>query len=147
MPARRVSEAVQRKMAQAAFEWNAPQAVVLSGLPMPPSANNIFANVPGRGRVKSDRYRTWKQAAGWCVKAQINGARIRGPVALTYTIEDGGSRADLGNLEKALTDLLVELNVIDGDGPKTVRSIKLQWGAVTGACVRVDRVPRLEVVA
>lgn len=138
----RTSVTLQRKMAQAAFIYSAPSVpgpIVLSGLPMPPSVNNLFANVPGRGRVKSDRYRIWKQAAGWEVQGQIKAARIGGPVEITYTLEDGGSKADLGNHEKALTDLLVDLRVIDGDGPQIVRAIKLQWGAVTGACVRIDR--------
>lgn len=139
MPARRPSLAVQRKMAQAAFEWNAPQSITLSSLPMPPSVNHLYANVPGKGRVKAERYRTWRNAAGWEIRRQIVGSRIPGPVSLTYTLEDGGSRADLGNHEKALTDLLVEMNVIDGDGPETVRAIKLQWGAVSGACVKVER--------
>ncbi len=28
-------------------------------LPYPPVLNNLYANVPGKGRVKSERYRAW----------------------------------------------------------------------------------------
>jgi hypothetical protein len=37
---------------------------------MPPSVNTIYANVPGKGRVKSARYKTWLKAAGWDIAAQ-----------------------------------------------------------------------------
>lgn len=110
--------------------------IKLTKIPTPPSTNTLFANIPGKGRIKSDRYRTWRNAAGWEVQAQ-KPARIKGPVHLTYTYEEGATRADLGNLEKAATDMLVDLGIIDGDGPKVVRSIKLQWGAGPGMTVEV----------
>lgn len=110
--------------------------ILLTGIPMPPSANNAFLNVPGRGRVKTKRYRTWANAAGWEVRRQ-RPQRVRGAVNLTYTIEEAATKADIGNLEKGLTDLLVDLGLIEGDGPSVVRSIKLQWGSAPGVTIEV----------
>ena len=124
--------------------------VVLTNLPIPPSTNNLFANNPGGGRFKSDLYRTWRSACGWEVRRQ-RAARVKGPVSLTYTFERHGTRADLGNLEKAMTDLLVELCIIDGDGPEIVQEITLRWGAIQGAQIRIEpakvAVPLLERAA
>jgi Holliday junction resolvase RusA-like endonuclease len=112
--------------------------ILLTGISMPPSANNCFFNLPNGGRARSKRYDTWRNAAGWEIKLQRQPS-IKGPVNITYTYEDGGTRADLGNLEKAPTDLLVHLCLIEGDGPKVVRSIKLQWGAVEGLQIEVRK--------
>ena len=45
-------------------------AIVLAGLALPPSANQLFANVASKGRVRSERYRAWAQVAGWQIKTQ-----------------------------------------------------------------------------
>lgn len=113
--------------------------IYLKGLFLPPSLNNAYINVIGGGRRKSKRYATWRNACGWEVRAQ-KPQRVRGPVNLTYTFEEGATKADLGNLEKAVTDLLVDLNLIDGDGPSVVRSIKLQWGKSDGLTIEVRAV-------
>ena len=110
-------------------------AQILRNLPIPPSVNMLFANA-SKGRRRTPVYNTWRNAAGWAVRAQ-RPLKICGPVALVYTIENGASRADLGNHEKGVTDLLVDLDLIDGDGPKTVRSIKLQWGSRPGLTVEI----------
>lgn len=112
--------------------------IKLVNVAIPPSVNNLFANT-ANGRVKSGRYRTWRNAAGWDVKQQ-KARPIHGPVHLTYTYEEGATRADLGNLEKGATDMLVDLGLIDGDGPKVVRSITLQWGPGPGMTIEVRAV-------
>jgi len=85
-------------------------------LPAPPSANSLFRNVPGVGRVRTARYKTWAQAAGWALKLDGNKSRtwetINGPVALTIIC---GARGDLDNKIKALADLLVSSAVIKDD--------------------------------
>lgn len=85
-------------------------------LPAPPSANSLFANVPGRGRVRTERYRTWANAAAWAMKLDGTKARswktITGPVALTIIC---GARGDLDNKIKALADLLVSAAVLKDD--------------------------------
>ena len=45
-------------------------AIILTGLALPPSVNQLFANVAGKGRVRTGRYRAWAQVAGWQIKTQ-----------------------------------------------------------------------------
>lgn len=109
-------------------------------VPFPPSVNALFANRQhgkGRGRIATPAYTAWRTEAALRVNVQ-RPARIEGPVHLEYTLADK-SRCDLGNLEKALTDLLVSSALIEGDGPKIVRSINLAWGDVEGARVVIRR--------
>lgn len=95
-------------------------------VPMPPSVNNLFVNVVGRGRVPSSRYTKWRIAAGLTLNDQ-KVPRLDGPVHLEYSIGTN-TRADLANTEKALTDLLVSSAIIDGDDRMTVRQISMWWG-------------------
>lgn len=64
---------------------------------------------------------------------------ISGPVGITFEVEDKGA-IDLGNLEKALTDLLVEHGMIEGDGRSVVRRIAMEWANVEGVRVIVQGV-------
>jgi len=91
-------------------------------LPLCPSTNELFANKPRVGRVKSERYRTWLQAAGW----DVNAARltpINGPVAVTIALPIG-DRADIDNRSKAALDLLVQHALIEDD--KHVQALTLR---------------------
>lgn len=85
-------------------------------IPLPPSVNALYANVAGRGRVKTARYRTWINAAGWDVSAQ-RPEPVPGHIAVTYRIPwpTDKRRRDIGNLEKAISDLLVKHQLIDDD--------------------------------
>ncbi len=116
---------------------DAQGAVVLTKLPMPPPANNLFLNAPGKGRVRSARYRQWAQSAGWQIRAQ-RPARLRGPVEITLTFEEGATRADIDNLAKAPIDLLVALALIESDDAYVVRQVTLRWGQVAGLEVRIQ---------
>lgn len=103
-------------------------------LPRPPSTNNLFSNRPG-GRTITPRYREWRTEAGWEIKRQ-KPEPMKGPVSLSYTFEE--CRSDLDNLAKPLNDLLVEHGLIEGDGPKIVRTIHLAfWDQVKGVRVKV----------
>ncbi len=64
---------------------------------------------------------------------------IRGPVAIDYLVEDKGE-IDIGNLEKAITDLLVAHGMIEGDGREVVRRIAMEWANVEGVRVTVTGV-------
>ncbi len=109
--------------------------LTLTKLPVPPAANNLFFNASHGGRLRSARYRAWRSAAGWLVRLQAP-RRVRGPVAISITIEEGASRADLDNLAKAPIDLLCELQLIEGDHRDVIREVTLRWGAVEG--LRID---------
>lgn len=103
-------------------------------LPMPPSLNNSYINNPKtRGRYKSARLTQWQKDAWFSLIAQ-KPPKIKGPVMLEYLFEDGGTKADLANLEKAPTDLLVTHGIIEGDGPRIVREIKMRWALGVKGC-------------
>jgi Holliday junction resolvase RusA-like endonuclease len=102
-------------------------------LPMPPSVNALFRNVPGRGRVKTKRYLTWIQAAGWAVKEQ-RPAKIAGPYCLwLYCNRPDKRRRDLANLEKAISDLLVSHGIVEDDS--LCAELHLYWAGTGRDCV------------
>lgn len=103
-------------------------------IPRPPSVNSLWTNVRGRGRVRTRRYQTWLNAAGWEIKSQ-KPERVTGPYYIAIAIgrernKDGSPsarRIDIGNFEKAISDLLVELGVIEDDS--LAESITIYWSA------------------
>lgn len=86
-------------------------------IPEPPSVNNLFRNVPGKGRVKTKRYSIWMRAAQWDVILDGNKPMqietLTGPVEIS--IELGKSRGDIDNRIKGILDLLVYTHVIRDD--------------------------------
>ena len=110
-------------------------------LPIPPSVNNLY--VTGKyGRFRSQKYDSWINEAGAEIMRQ-RPSKIAGPVILTYEFQEGKDKRkrDLGNLEKATTDLLVSHQIIEADDGSIVREIKLKWNAeVEGVRVTVASV-------
>lgn len=84
-------------------------------IPSAPSTNGLYANVAGKGRVKSQRYRVWANAAGWAMKLDGDKPRtwntITGPVSVEII---SGGRKDVDN-NKAVLDLLTDMAVIGDD--------------------------------
>lgn len=95
-------------------------------LPSAPSVNNLFTNVPGRGRVRSERYRAWIDAACWSMKARHPSGwqMLSGPVAIEITT--GNARQDIDNCSKGILDLLAYMRVIDDD--KQVVDLRITRG-------------------
>jgi hypothetical protein len=85
--------------------------IFIADLPMPPSANNMFINAPGKqgGRFPSGAYKAWKKTAGRVLIEQWQAAE--GPViGKPYAVHiqlNLNHQADIANREKAITDLLV----------------------------------------
>jgi len=106
-------------------------------LPLPPSVNALYANVPKRGRVRSARYRTWLNAAGWAL-AEQRPRKVSGDYVLWLWCErPDGRRRDIGNLEKPISDLLVAHGVV-GDDSECV-AIHLYWQGTGRECtVKVE---------
>lgn len=93
-------------------------------LPIPPSANNLWANVPGRGRVRTDSYRAWLAEAGWAVRLQ--GIRpMAGYAVLTLRAGITRRRRDVDNLLKPTCDLLVHHGIIEDDS--RIAEIMARW--------------------
>lgn len=82
-------------------------------LPPPPSTNALYANVPGRGRVKTRVYRDWITFAGWEMKLLLGGVlpMLTAPVRMRI---EGVKRIDLDNI-KAIPDLCKAMGLIADD--------------------------------
>ena len=102
-------------------------------LPMPPSINGAYLNVPGRGRVAAKPLRTWKAAAGASVQlalASIDQRPVFGgrvDVALRVPIPANGRNRDGDNCLKATLDMLVSTGVIADDNWRRVRASSVEW--------------------
>jgi len=100
-------------------------------LPMPPSVNSLFRNVPGHGRAKTKLYKDWIKEAHWMLIAQRNQSkkrhkRIDGNVSVEVKAYRAGSkRRDLDNILKALLDLLTNTQTIADDSQ--VVEINARW--------------------
>lgn len=97
-------------------------------LPMlPPSVNSLYRNVPGRGRVKTTKYKDWLVAAGALIQAQLkSNQRIDGPYAFNMRVaRPDKRRRDLSNLLKSMEDLLVALGIVADDSQ--CQYIEAQW--------------------
>src|SRR5262245_10221330 len=78
--------------------------VVTYTLSVPPSLNNAFFNVRGRGRVKSSVYRYWLARTAWEIAAQRQGCCGGG-----FTVEivlPRRTRGDIDNRCKGILDAL-----------------------------------------
>lgn len=99
---------------------------------MPPSVNECFANVQGKGRIRSQRYRQWAQAAGW----DMNGkGTVSGPFVVIITLDRARRhpRADADNFIKPTLDLLVTHKVIEDD--RFCESVTCRWGDADGGMI------------
>jgi len=103
-------------------------------LPFPPSTNNLFVNVPKRGRVRSSRYDQWLKEAGWELQSQ-RPRKMGGKVAVTICLcPVDKRRRDADNGAKSVLDLLVKHGVIEGDDSRFVRKVTTQWVDVGAHC-------------
>lgn len=96
----------------------------------PPSVNSLFANVAGRGRIRTKRYKEWAAAAGWDVNGK---GSIPGPFSIDIILSRKKRRknADLDNHgTKAILDLLVTHKVIEDDS--LAERITIEWGDCEG---------------
>lgn len=87
-------------------------------LPLPPSTNALFATV-GKRRVKSEAYKAWLNEARYAVLTRWRELGKpawpdKTPMLLAIDAGIGDRRRDLGNIEKAVSDILAkELPVPD----------------------------------
>lgn len=89
-------------------------------LPFPPSVNGLFAGKARR--YASPAYKAWKALARPFVPAGL----IAGPYTLELIFDRPDRRArDLGNLEKAVSDLIVERGLVIDDS--CCQRITLAW--------------------
>lgn len=91
---------------------------------MPPSTNSLFVNVRGKGRCKTERYKTWLAAVAWDMKKYHN-HRWTEPVHLTIALGKLRANSDISNRIKAVEDLLVSHQIIPGDSREWVRELNV----------------------
>lgn len=104
-------------------------------IPIPPSVNSMYVNVPRRGRVKSSAYVRWIKNAGWALQTQPH-ARVPGKVNVLIEIRRPTANSDVDNRVKAALDLLVSHGVIDDD--RYVQSVKAVWAEVDSCRITVE---------
>lgn len=84
-------------------------------LPLPPSVNTAYSNVPGRGRVKTKQYREWQNLSEALVLQQ-SVSPVLGQVGVCYQMSVPDKRVrDCANYEKLSSDLLVRCGIIEDD--------------------------------
>ena len=106
-------------------------------LPMPPSVNALFANKPGKGRIKTKAYKAWLEEAGLILNCQRPG-RIAGRYSIHIQVRRLPKMSDLANREKATSDLLVKHGVIEDDS--LAERVMIEWSdSILGARVFVER--------
>lgn len=98
-------------------------------IPFPPSANGLFRNVPGQGRVKTEKYKDWLLKAGLIASSQLKrDERIEGPYSLRMrAYRPDNRRRDLSNLMKATEDLIVALGVVEDES--LCQLIEVEWAS------------------
>lgn len=85
-------------------------------LPFPPSVNRLWRATKGGGVYRSPKYTEWRTRAMWQLSAQAKGKKVEGPYKLTIlAVRPDKRKRDLGNLEKAISDILVTLNIVEDD--------------------------------
>jgi crossover junction endodeoxyribonuclease RusA len=108
-------------------------------LSWPPSVNNLFLNVQGRGRVPTKEYRDWRETAGWELQAQ-RPRKFAEPVEIVVELKPPTRRAfDPDGKLKAPIDLLVTHQVIPDDSIKFVRSVTAKIVETGAPCTVVVR--------
>jgi len=102
-------------------------------LPYPPSVNRLWRSA-GRAKVyRSDVYNTWRKAALWQISTRFKGEPVSVPYKLTINaVRPDKRRRDLGNLEKAISDILQDAGVVKDDC--LAEWIELRWADGGPAC-------------
>jgi Holliday junction resolvase RusA-like endonuclease len=93
-------------------------------MPMPPSVNDLYRNVKGRGRVKTSAYYDYTALGIAAIKRQ-KVAPVPGRVVVIAGFERKSMAADVDNRAKALFDVIVKAGVIRDD--KFITATALVW--------------------
>lgn len=113
-------------------------------LPFPPSVNGLYAN-GAKGRHKTSSYYKWIKLASVSIK---DSHRLRlGPYSLSICLEAPDKRGrDLGNLEKAVSDLLVMHGIVKDD--RFCQRLTMAWGTgLPAPCVVLVQAAEEEMAA
>lgn len=93
-------------------------------LSLPPSTNNLFINVRGKGRIKSPEYRAWITEMGWRLKLQRARPMV-GDIFVRISAKRPSRKRDIDNAIKAILDLISAHEVIRDD--RDVIMVTARW--------------------
>lgn len=112
--------------------------------PLPPSTNSLFTNVVGRGRIKTTRYRRWRDNAVLMIcSTKPTPGRMAGPCDVAIYLPP--FRGDIDNRIKPCLDVAVAAGIIADDGQRYLRGHPLVGIDRTATDVRmVFTVPSVE---
>ena len=101
-------------------------------LTRPISVNGMYQNrrkKGERGRMYTDRYRTWRRNAQNVMMASGPRPSFDTPVEINLVVSEFSVRksADTDNVAKAYLDLFVHMGVIPDDTRQTVRRLAIEW--------------------
>jgi Holliday junction resolvase RusA-like endonuclease len=122
---------------------SAPGAITFITIPLPPSVNALYRNLPGKGRVKTQAYKDWAGRAGWILKSQ-NPQPVPGRVVIVLSVERNSAASDIDNRSKAVLDLLVDQKIIKNDN--LVTALATVWAPSGTGQARVAVVPSNDLV-
>lgn len=103
-------------------------------VPVPPSLNMCFRNVPGKGRVRTAEYRAWAEEAGYLLASQRPG-KVVGPYQAIIRLPEKLA-GDIDNRAKAVLDLMVKHKITSDDRLLHKLTIERTPG-IASACVSV----------
>jgi len=111
-------------------------------MPVPPSVNQMFRNVRGKGRVKTEAYEQWRAAARTSLRLQSL-QPVMGRVVVIFGVERGSLAADIDNRIKAMLDAIVTAGVIEDDN--RVTAFAAAWLPQANGLAHVQIIPSAEV--
>ena len=116
-------------------------------LPVPPGVNKLYANVPGKGRVKTAVYRAWIKEAGLELIGQLATRRTGLPITgdVSVSIRFPRLRSDLDAPIKATLDLLTRHQVYNDD--RQVAEMRVRFHPDAWMLVEVGAVPEADMIA
>ena len=110
-------------------------------LPFPPSVNSLYStNWKTKKRFKSERYETWIKCAINQIPGGIAGTPLlQGKMIAIYEFgRPDKRRRDVANYEKAVSDLLTYMFIINDDS--LIEEITLKWADVEGVRVTLTEI-------
>lgn len=99
-------------------------APVAFTLPTPPSVNELYKNLPGKGRVKSGAYDDFVRRGVTAIRNQ-RVASLSGYVIAIFGVERMSLSADIDNRLKSMLDTIVKAGIVVDD--RFITAIAVSW--------------------
>ena len=119
-------------------------------LPFPPSINRLWRASKGGRVYRSGEYAGWRSVSLWRLREQMRtgypGQKVEGAYRLTVrAVRPDRRRRDLGNLEKAISDIIVAAGIVEDD--HLCQQITLMWVEDGPECEILIETHRAEIAA